>query len=201
MLIIAIVVSGYLLSYIIVILQSIILPKYQKREKMPDEKSHHSTTSLHNQQLDCQSILPLRSKPYQPEIQNGEVGRLENRSVVILLQLDQRQEWDSRQDLKKQRLEFGRRAIVLFVPLSHTRLQETCPGIESRQPMARTGDHAEQLGRRVEEIKDLRDDQEQQRFTEVAKDAYDRKNHPCEIAVRVPDEHLCRVPIVPPEGQ
>ena len=33
----------------------------------------------------------------------------------------------------------------------------------------------------------------------MPKDSDDREDHPGEIAVRVPHEHLCGIPIVPPE--
>lgn len=67
--------------------------------------------------------------------------------------------------------------------------------------MSRTGDQAEQLGRRVEEVEDLRDDEEQQGFAEVAEDGDDGEHHPREVAVRVAHEDFGWVPVVPPEGQ
>lgn len=88
-----------------------------------------------------------------------------------------------------------------LLPLGDARLEEARPGVEARQTMARARDDAEQLRRAVEEVDDLRDEQEQQRLGEVAKDGYDGEDHAGEVTVGVADEDAGWVPIVVPERE
>ena len=67
--------------------------------------------------------------------------------------------------------------------------------------MARAGNETEKLRGGVDEIKDLRNEEQEQSLAEVSQDANDSEHHPREVAVRVPYEDAGRVPIVPPEGE
>lgn len=62
--------------------------------------------------------------------------------------------------------------------------------------MSRTWNDMKQLRRRVDKVEDLRHEQEQKSFAEMAKDTYDCKHHPSEIAISVADENLCRIPVL-----
>lgn len=66
--------------------------------------------------------------------------------------------------------------------------------------MARTGDEAEDLGGRVEEVEDLRYEEEAEGFGEVAEDTDDGEYHAGEVAVGVADEDAGRVPVMVEEG-
>lgn len=61
--------------------------------------------------------------------------------------------------------------------------------------MAWTRNDFEELRDGIEEIKNLRDEQQEKCFTEVPVDSYDRKGHPCKITKCIPDKHRGRVPI------
>ena len=88
-----------------------------------------------------------------------------------------------------------------MLPFGDGRFEQARAGVESGQAVARTGDQAEELRGRVEEVEDLGDEEEEQGFGEVAQDADDGEDHAGEVAVRVPDEDARRVPVVPPESQ
>ncbi len=66
--------------------------------------------------------------------------------------------------------------------------------------MARTGDQSKELWRRIDEVEQLRHEQKQQRLAEVAEDADHGEHHAREVAVRVPDKDLGRIPVVRPQG-
>ena len=67
--------------------------------------------------------------------------------------------------------------------------------------MTRTWYQPEKLRGGVDKIENLRDEQEQQGFTEVAQDSDNGKDHAGEVTVRVADENPCRIPVVSPEGE
>ena len=67
--------------------------------------------------------------------------------------------------------------------------------------MARARDQAEDLGCRVEEVEDLGNQQKRKRLGEVAQNTDDGEDHAGEVAVRVADEYLGGVPVVPEQGE
>jgi len=58
------------------------------------------------------------------------------------------------------------------------------------QPVTRTWHKVEQLRRGVQEIQDLRQEEEQQRLAEVAQDSNHGESHAGKVAVGVPNKHL-----------
>ena len=67
--------------------------------------------------------------------------------------------------------------------------------------MPRARDEVEQLRGGVEEVGDLGDQEEEERFAEVAEDTNDGKDHACKVAVSVPNEDFGGVPVVAPQGE
>ena len=67
--------------------------------------------------------------------------------------------------------------------------------------MPRTGYNTEELRSRVDEVEDLRDEQQKQGFGEMPQDSDDGEDHPCEIAVCISHEDARGVPVMPPEGE
>lgn len=67
-----------------------------------------------------------------------------------------------------------------------------------RQAVPGTGYDSEQLRSRIEEIGDLRDEQEEQRFAEMTQDTDDGEDHAGEVAVGVSYEDFGWVPVVAP---
>lgn len=61
--------------------------------------------------------------------------------------------------------------------------------------MPRTRDDVEQLGQGVYEIEYLRDEEEEEGFTEMAQYSDHCKRHAGEVAECVSDEYFCRVPV------
>ena len=70
-----------------------------------------------------------------------------------------------------------------------------------RQAVARAGDQAEELGHAVEEVEDLRDQQQDQGLGEVAKDGDHDEDHASKVAVRIAHKHACRVFVLHPKRQ
>ena len=60
--------------------------------------------------------------------------------------------------------------------------------------MSRAGDEAKELRCRVEEIDDLRYEEEQHSLAKVAQNGNHCKRHPCEVAEGVSYKHTGRVP-------
>ena len=60
--------------------------------------------------------------------------------------------------------------------------------------MSWTRDDPEELGDGVEEVEDLRDEEEQQGLAEVPEDANHSKRHARKVAVRVPHKHRRGIP-------
>ena len=62
--------------------------------------------------------------------------------------------------------------------------------------MSRTGYQSEQLWRGQQEIKDLRDKEQQQRLAVMGQDPDHCERHARKVTICVTNEHLARVPIV-----
>jgi hypothetical protein len=62
--------------------------------------------------------------------------------------------------------------------------------------MPRTRYNSKYLRRRVNEVEDLRNEEQPKSFAEMSQDAIYRKNHSGEVAVCVTNKDLCREPIV-----
>lgn len=161
---------------------------------MPHEKTHDAHRHLCPRDAHSQPVLLHRPEPDEPQIEQGEVRRLGDRSFVILPDRDQ-----GYGQTGKQLQRAGHDPAGRMLPFRHRRFQEPGPGIEVRQAVPRAGHDAEELGARVEEVEDLRDEGEEQGFAEVAEDADDGEDHTGEVAVRVADEDPGGVPVVPPE--
>lgn len=73
--------------------------------------------------------------------------------------------------------------------------------VVARQAVARAGDEVKELGRGVDEVEDLRQQEEHEGFAEVALDADDDEDHAREVAVRVADEYVRWVLVVGEEGE
>lgn len=58
------------------------------------------------------------------------------------------------------------------------------------QSMAGTGNKVEELRHRIEEIQDLRQEEQKHRFAEMSQDAHNGKRHSGEIVKRVPHKYL-----------
>lgn len=67
--------------------------------------------------------------------------------------------------------------------------------------MARAGNETEELRGGVDEIKDLRNEEQEQSLAEVSQDANDSEHHPREVAVRVPHEDPRGEPVVLPQRE
>ncbi len=61
--------------------------------------------------------------------------------------------------------------------------------------MTRARHELEQLGNGVQEIQNLRDEKQEQRFREVSEYSHNSERHAREVAVRITHEHLCRTPV------
>jgi hypothetical protein len=64
-----------------------------------------------------------------------------------------------------------------------------------------TVDDAEELRSGIDEVEDLRDEQEEEGLGEVPEDADHGKYHSSKVAVRVSYEDLGGIPVVKPESQ
>ena len=62
--------------------------------------------------------------------------------------------------------------------------------------MARAWDDVEELRCRVDEVENLRDEEEYQSLAEMTHDAHDGKYHAGKVAVCVSHENLCGEPIM-----
>ena len=60
--------------------------------------------------------------------------------------------------------------------------------------MSRTGNEAKELRDGVEEIEDLRHEDEQHRLAEVAEDGDDGERHSGKVAERIANKHARRIP-------
>lgn len=62
--------------------------------------------------------------------------------------------------------------------------------------MARARQQAEELRCRVDEVENLRNEQEKQGFAEMTQYPHNCKNHASKVAIRISHKHLSRVPVV-----
>lgn len=67
--------------------------------------------------------------------------------------------------------------LSIGTPGRDGRFHEAGAGVEFREAVARAGDEAEDLGARVEEVEELRDEEQAERLGEVAEDADDGEYH------------------------
>ena len=159
---------------------------------MSDQEAEESDARLESQDAERESILAHGTPPDEPEIEEREIGALDDLTVVVGGDTQQPQAVEGLQEERERkrwrRAEGGRRW-----------LQQAGPRVEPRQPVPRTRDHAKQLRGRIDEVEDLRHEEQEERLAEVAHNADDGEDHACEIAVGVAYEDLGRVPIVRPE--
>ena len=185
------------LLYLLYSLQraQIINLKDQQRKVMPHKQAHQPQHPLQHHQLHRQPILPPRPPPHQPQIQQREIRALDNNTLLIRRDSQQPQ---AMQQMQKERHDPLRRRGI---PRGDGGFEQAGARVESGETVARTGDQAEELRGGVDEVEDLRDEEEEERFGEVAEDADDGEDHAGEVAVGVSDEDARGVPVVPPEGE
>lgn len=163
---------------------------------MANEEAEEATGDLEGGELPGEAVLAEGPAPDEPQVQDGQVARLLEELLARLLvgagddlkQAQLLQQSDGRGD--------GPRGLPLRGPGRNRGLKQARPRIEPGQPVAWAGDDVEQLGRRVEEVADLRDQQQHEGLAEVAQDADDDEDHAGEVAVCVPDEDARRVLVV-----
>lgn len=97
---------------------------------------------------------------------------------------------------KEQCLGNKRMGLSVRAPGRDGGLHKAGAGVEFWEAVARAGNEAEDLRAGVEEVEELRDEEQAERLGEVAEDADDGEDHAGEVAVGVADEDLCRVPVV-----
>lgn len=135
----------------------IVLLKDQQSQLVADEEAEQSAGDLERGELPGEAVLAERPAPDEPQVQDGQVARL-------LEELPARLLVDSGDDLEQAQLlqqadggGDGPRGLPLGRPGRDRGLEQARPRVEPGQAVARAGDDVEQLGRRVEEVGDLRD--------------------------------------------
>lgn len=161
---------------------------------MSHEQPEQPHRGLHDQDLNRESILPLRTKPHQPEVQKREIRTRYNHTLLIPVHAQEVQ-------FMQQRQEEGDVAFRRVCPLRDRRFHESCPCVEARETVARTGDQTEELRGGVDEVEDLWDEEQEEGFREVTADTYDGEDHAGEVAVGVPYEDFGWVPVVAEESE
>lgn len=179
----------------------IVLLKDQQSQLVADEEAEQPAGDLERGELPGEAVLAEGSAPDEPQVQDGQVARLldELRARLLVDALD-----DLEQAQLLQQADGGGdgpRGLPLGRPGRDRGLEQAGPRVEPGQAVARAGDDVEQLGRRVKEVGDLRDQQQHEGLAEVAQDADDDEDHAGEVAVRVPDEDARRVLVVREERE
>lgn len=182
---------------------------------MSDYQAEKAQSDLQGGDLQREAVLSHGAAPDEPEVQEGEVARLHDAALRILLDTQQLEAGQQTQDLRDHRARlfltvdlpvlafFFFVIIVIVIVLSTTKspagdagLQQAGAGVEVGQPVPRARHQLEELRDAVEEVEDLRDQEEHERLGEVTEDANGGEHHPREVAVRVADEDARRVPVV-----
>lgn len=170
----------------------IILPKHQPSQAMPDKQPKQTQHSLHSRQLQGKLVLSQWAPPHKPQIDQGEVRRLDKSPFLIQRHS---QQFQSIQHLKAPsdwsfRLPIGR-------PRCNAWFQEPRPRVKPWKSMARTRHKPKQLWDGIYKVEDLRDKQQDESLAEVAQYADHDENHTREVAVSVAYKHAGGVPIIP----
>ena len=168
---------------------------------MADEEAEKPAYNLEGSELPGEAVLAEGPAPDQPQVQDGEVARLLEALLARLLV-------DAGDDLEQAQLPQhaddrgdGPRGLPLGRPGGDGGLEQPRAGVEPGQAVARAGDDVEELGRRVEEVGDLGDQQQHEGLAKVAQDADDDEDHAREVAEGVADEDAGRVLVVREEGE
>lgn len=86
--------------------------------------------------------------------------------------------------------------LALGGPGGYRGFEETGSGVELWETVARAGNQAKDLRCRVEEVEDLRNQEETQGLGKMAENTDDGENHSREVAVCVTHENFGGVPVV-----
>lgn len=163
---------------------------------MPDKEAKEADGELEQGDLPGEAVLTEGPAPDEPEVEDGEVGRLDEGAVI-------RVEGDVEEaEAGEQEERAGDEGVRLAVggPGGDRGLEEAGAGVEARKAVAGAGDELEDLGYRVEEVEDLGHEEEAEGLGEVAEDADDGEDHAGEVAVGVADEDAGGEPVVAEEG-
>lgn len=181
---------------------------------MSDYQAEKAQSDLQGGDLQREAVLSHGTAPDEPEVQEGEVARLHYAALRILFDTQQLEAGQQTQDLRDDRawlflavdlpvLAFFSVVITIVIVLSTTKspagdagLQQAGAGVEVGQSVPRARHQLEELRDAVEEVEDLRNQEEHERLGEVAEDANGGEHHPREVAVRVAHEDARRVPVV-----
>lgn len=166
---------------------------------MAHEEAKEADGDLHGRDLPGEPVLAQGAAPDEPEVQDGEVGRLEDLARVLVV-LDDAQEPQLAQEADDGGDGGPGLLVEVGLPARHRGLEQAGARVEVRQAVARARDQAEELGHRVAEVEDLRDHEEQEGLGEVAENGYDDEDHACKVAVRIAYEDAGRVLVVQEQG-
>jgi len=161
-----------------------------------DEEAGQAQQGLDEGQLDDEAVLAQGAAPDEPEVDDGQVGRLDKKARLVVG--DEAHEAQTGGEAEGPG--DGGHGLAVWRPDGDGGLEQTGAGVEAREAMAGAGDEAEDLGRRVDEVEDLGEQHQHQRLAEVAQDAHDDEDHAGEVAVRVAHEDARRVPVVAEQG-
>ena len=162
---------------------------------MPDKEAKEAKAELQERDLGGEAILAQRPAPDEPEVQQRKVARLDEAALIVGDDFEQAQLGEQTEAEGDERVR-----LAAGGPGRDRGLEEAGAGVEARHAVSRAGHEAEDLGRRVGKVEELRDEQEAERLGEVAEDADDGKDHAGEVAVGVADEDAGGVPVVAEEG-
>lgn len=141
-----------------------------------------------------------RAAKHQPQVDDRHVGALGKQLVAVLVDTVH----NLKQAQRPEQSHHGRGVearLLLARPGHHAGLEVVLAGVVAGQAVARARDQVEELGRRVDEVEDLRQQEQHEGLAEVALDADDHEDHAREVAVRVADENVRRVLVVGEEGE
>lgn len=126
---------------------------------MPHKEAEETKPELKQSDLPREPILLEGPPPDKPEIEKREVAGLDEEALGVVCDLEEAQAGQEAEEGGGQsaRLPFGR-------PGGDGRFEEASAGVEAWESVARTGDEAEDLGAGVEEVEDLRDEEEAERL-------------------------------------
>lgn len=168
---------------------------------MAQNETHHADQQLHGRELPGQTAFVQWASRHEPEVDDGHVGAFHKQlPAALILAVDDLEQADLAQQTHDGRYKEGA-GLSLAGPDDHAGLEDVLEGIVPGQSVARAGDDVEQLGRRVDKVEDLGQQEEDERLAKVALDADDDKDHAGKVAVGVADKDVGGVLVVGKEGQ
>ena len=174
----------------------VVFLKDQKGELVADKETKQADDELEHGDLPGKVVLAEGPAPDEPEVEEGEVGRLGEGAVLgVKGDLEEAEAGEEAEQVTDE----GPR-LAIGGPGGDRGLEEAGAGVEAREAVTWAGDETENLGRGVEEVEDLGDEEEAQGLGEVTEDADDGKDHAGEVAVGVADKDTGRIPVVAEEG-